>query len=320
MGERYPAIQYTGNMREHFSDGVWTIDCDSWTEFEDRIEEFNSYNYVWRGQGWDQPLWPNIYRDSTPDDQTIKEHLCQFRKDMPGGNALKQFLEQAKKARTQEYREALSGYYEMVHPKRDANDPEENYEMDLVDDIYWAIGQHHGLKTPLLDWTMDPYTALFFALCERKKEDSKRVVVGLAEKNRLLLKNGPLKKRYIELLTNLTFVQTILDSSGSPPTIKEIIRPMFARIKGQKGIFTRSLHRECVESHARRCYSYYEEHRKQRIVFLIKILIPNGVRKDVLQKLEGMDITYKTMFPPDVCRPDLFGTVSNCNLKLEPNS
>ena len=317
MGEKYPALRYSDNMGGNFKNGVWNIECDSWREFEDRIEEFKrpEYKYVWRGQSCEKELKPNIYRDSTPDGDTIRQHLYQFRKDMPGGDALKQFLERAKKERPLEFEEALSEYYNMIHPKADDNDPKENYEKDFIDDIYWAIGQHHGLKTPLLDWTMDPYKALFFALCAWKKKNNKRLVFGLAEKSRLLLKNGRLKKRYIELLTNLNFVQRILGSSGSPHALKEIIRPMFDRIKAQDGIFSKSLQNENVEKHSRRCYSYYENHHnRKKIVFLIRILIPNGVRKDFLQKLEGKKITYKTMYP------DLLGVVLYCNLKLEPRS
>jgi hypothetical protein len=320
MGEKYPAIRYRDNMGGYFDNGVWNTDCNSWREFEEKIKEFKKlkYKYVWRGQSCEKEMRPSIYRDrdsdSVPDDKTIEGHLYHFKKDLPGGDALELFLKRANKERTAEFEKALSEYYKMIHPKQDKNDPEENYEQDLIDDIYWAIGQHHGLQTPLLDWTTDPYKALFFAFCARKKKDNKRVVFGLAEKTKLLLKIKPSKKRYIALLTNLNFVQGILESSGSPPAIKEIIKPMFDRIKSQDGIFSKSLKIEDVEEHARRCYNEFNKRApNQKIVFLIKILIPNGVRKDFLQKLEEeKGITYKTMFP------DLFGTVSYWNLKLEP--
>jgi len=46
---------------------------------------------------------------------------------------------------------------------------------------HWAVGQHHKLKTPLMDWTASPYVAAYFSLREKRNIE---IPVGLSDRTK----------------------------------------------------------------------------------------------------------------------------------------
>ena len=169
--------------------------------------------------------------------------------------------------------------------------------LESADEI-WALGQHHGLATPLLDWTESPFVAAYFAF--REKDVS----------------NEPSDARFIYALSRDIWRWGPADSLEGKPYDRFIrfVNPLSdenPRLLNQKGLFTLPMSDEIsIEHIVPFCYATDSENTQRRIIF-VRIKIHNFDRENCLRNLNRMNINHATLFP------DLTGAGDYCNVKLE---
>ncbi|MGY3923836.1 FRG domain-containing protein [Aeromonas jandaei] len=253
-----------------FSDNVYVTELSSWKYFSDFVnKELLDYTtYVYRGHAvsaW--KLEPTLDRIiNSPTSVKRDEHLTRFKLETRG--------------------------------RRGPNPAILKEEND-----WWALGQHHGLATPLLDWTESPFVALFFAMSNAIELNSKEVTVyalsqaAINAKNKMINKNND-----IELINK------------QKPTVK-IVRPLSdenSRLVSQRGLFTRGPNNIDLESWIRN----HKVSGRERRMDLMKINIPVAEQdiNHALRYLNRMNINNSTLFP------DLSGASEYCNLHLKISS
>lgn len=242
--------------------GVIQIELSSWKYFSDYVnQELLDYTtYVYRGHGnssWKlEPTLDRIVKSPTSSKRA--QHLDRFKYETRG--------------------------------RRGANPPNLTSDND-----WWALGQHHGLATPLLDWTESPFVALYFAASAAQKNNPRKFSVFALSQN--VVKNNNTR---IEKDDDVNLVNKL------KPTVK-IVRPLSdenSRLVNQRGLFTRGPNNIDLESWIRMHSS------ANNLMELIKINIPITGVVDCLRYLNRMNINHSTLFP------DLTGASEHCNKHL----
>ena len=243
------------------------VTLNGWEYIDDFIrEEMLDYSYfVWRGQS--DLNW--LLRPSL--DRVLEK-------------TGKLFDNKIRKLHLEKFKYATRG-------RRGTNPPLISNEND-----WWALGQHNGLVTPLLDWTTSPFVAAYFAFIEEFKDDVEYCAVFGIQKSAIISKSKQINK--------------LFKGEGRPPII-EFIEPLSdenPRLVNQGGLFTRSPDGQDIESWIS---TYYKK--PYNYIRIVKILIPTSDRLVCLRSLNRMNINNLSLFP------DLFGAsqYSNNNLIIE---
>jgi hypothetical protein len=228
-------------IRDDVMGGVRTVVLESpssWQVFHELTATLAT-THVWRGQRRDEPLRSTFDRrarvtDRRSRDLLLETHLARFEREM-----------------------------DISHP---------GVLTDRTPVERWALGQHYGLPTPLLDWSKSPDIAAYFALEKRPDgcADCYRYVYALRARSvprllRKLKRNGLVLStdRYVELLLDL-------DISRS-------------RLEAQQAAFTMALNGDSIETNVGRWAT-----KRPGDVSLVKFQIPTEDRDSWMRRLNAM--------------------------------
>jgi hypothetical protein len=256
----------------------------SWKEFEDyRQSTFSKENARWCFRGVEDASWE------------LKPSLERL-------NASRSGLDPASLERVFLGRFQRQAHHYLTRPP----DSERTLE-------WFAIMQHWGVPTRLLDFTLSPYIALFFAMTGRRREASHVAIWAIKYTWLQSMASNDLHGKILKDLlpewsgSSPLQLRDVFDAAFRKREELEFVGPvqpffMNERLAVQQGIFLCAFSmRLTFEQTLVQPTGFSEcvDHDKQRIVlgFAQKLVFPAAARAEFVRHLLSMNITSTSLFP-----------------------
>ncbi len=174
----------------------------------------------------------------------------------------------------------LAAFKESVRGKRGANPP------SLNENEWWAMAQHHGLATPILDWTYSPFVALFYAFQEH----------GYVDWKTQEYREPAMRAVYV---VSFHMIGDNATEEHSAPEVFTVRREITNRLSSQAGLFMKMPEGVELEQSVRARFTAetYGEGIWHPATILTKVLVPNDGRTECLKFLNKMNINRMSLFP-----------------------
>lgn len=148
---------------------------------------------------------------------------------------------------------------------------------------WWTLMQHYGCPTRLLDWTLSPYVALYFAVEQRPMEDGAVWIFPFPALNHIACQKLGEFGDFNEKVLRAKAIKVVYP-------LETLIHN--ERSAAQQGVFTMCTH--ALSNHEA---AIEEAFHGQKEPDLHKVIIPSRLKDKCLFKLQTMNVTAGSLFP-----------------------